>query len=110
MIKNPLTIIAVFASIVEISGSIVLPNLEPEIQGLYVWFLMLFPSGLVAAFFVVLWFKNTVLYAPTDYRNDQSFMDTNTANPTTVNDVKVTTSDTSTNHTKSGIKISNGNF
>ncbi|MDM6965999.1 hypothetical protein QUG47_25525, partial [Klebsiella michiganensis] len=53
-IKNPLTIIGIFAGIVEISANLVLPFLEPEQQGVYLWFLMLFPAGLVFFFFITL--------------------------------------------------------
>ena len=53
-VKNPLTVIAMFAAIAEISGTIVLPFVDAALQGLYIWFLMLFPTLLVGAFFVTL--------------------------------------------------------
>lgn len=74
-IKNPLTIIGIFASLVELMGLGILPLVEKEIQQIYVWFLMFFPTSLVAAFFVVLYTKHEVLYAPSDYRDDKSFTD-----------------------------------
>jgi hypothetical protein len=73
-IKNPLTIIAVFASVVEISCAYVLPSISISLQGTYIWFLMLFPILLVVAFFIVLWFKPYVLYAPSDYKDDANFI------------------------------------
>lgn len=72
-IKNPLTIIAIFAGIVEVGSTTVLPFLQPSVQLIYVWFLMVFPSALVAAFFATLNWNHKVLYAPSDYQNDSSF-------------------------------------
>lgn len=76
-IKNPLTIIGIFAGIVEISANLVLPFLAPEKQSAYIWFLMLFPAGLVLLFFFTLNFNHVALYAPSDYNNDQGFMQAN---------------------------------
>ncbi|HML54265.1 MAG TPA: hypothetical protein PKC79_09235 [Solidesulfovibrio magneticus] len=74
-IKNPLSIIAVFAALAEVGGTIVLPFLQSETQSLYVWFLMIFPALLVGAFFYVLYRKHFVLYAPSDYQDEQLFRD-----------------------------------
>lgn len=52
----------------------VLPFLSPDNQRTYMWFLILFPSGLVALFFATLLWKHRVLYAPSDYREDRSFL------------------------------------
>ena len=73
-IKNPLTIIAIFAAIAEISGTIVLPFINAEHQGLYIWFLMIFPLVLVITFFLTLNFNHKVLYAPSDYKNEDNFL------------------------------------
>lgn len=73
-IKNPLTVIAIFAAIAEISGTLVLPFISPEHQGAYIWFLMLFPVLLVAAFFLTLNFNHAVLYAPSDYQQEEHFL------------------------------------
>lgn len=73
-IKNPLTIVGIFAGIVEVSANLVLPFLNDENQSVYVWFLMLFPAGLVAIFFALLNWNHAVLYAPSDYQNDDSFV------------------------------------
>ncbi|WLE96850.1 MAG: hypothetical protein QTN59_19500 [Candidatus Electrothrix communis] len=72
-IKNPLTIIAIFAAISEISGTIVLPFINAEHQGLYIWFLMIFPIILVVTFFLTLNFNHKVLYAPSDYKDEENF-------------------------------------
>lgn len=73
-IKNPLTVIAIFAAIAEISGTTVLPFIEPINQGVYVWFLMLFPVFLVGIFFLTLNLNYKVLYAPSDYKNEDNFL------------------------------------
>lgn len=73
-IKNPLTIIAIFAAIAEISGTVVLPFIVPANQATYVWFLMIFPILLIIMFFVTLNFNHKVLYAPSDYQNEDNFL------------------------------------
>lgn len=73
-VQNPLTIIAIFAGIAELAGTTVLLGLPIEIQSVFVWFVMLFPIGLVAAFFLVLLFKHNVLYAPSDFVDENNFM------------------------------------
>ncbi|WP_226571259.1 hypothetical protein [Mangrovibacter yixingensis] len=76
-IKNPLTIIGIFAGIVEVSANLVLPFLDGTQQGTYIWFLMIFPSLLVLLFFVTLNFNHVALYAPSDYNDDRGFMQAN---------------------------------
>ena len=73
-IKNPLTIIAIFAAITEISGTVVLPSITDANQTVYVWFLMIFPILLIALFFLTLNFNHKVLYAPSDYKNEDNFL------------------------------------
>ena len=46
-VKNPLTVIAIFAGTAEISGTAILPLLEVQSQQTYLWFLMLFPIVLI---------------------------------------------------------------
>jgi hypothetical protein len=72
-VKNPLTVIAIFAAIAEISGSTVLTYIAPEYQGTYIWFVMLFPALLVVSFFLTLNFNHRVLYAPSDYKDEKHF-------------------------------------
>ncbi|MBZ7924357.1 hypothetical protein LAC81_26890 [Ensifer adhaerens] len=72
-IKNPLTVIAAFAGFAEVSGTVILPFLEKDIQYTYVWFLMLFPTALVGIFFTTLALNHVVLYAPSDYSDPNSF-------------------------------------
>ena len=72
-IKNPLTIIAIFACIAEISGTIVLPLLENNNQSVFMWFVMIFPILLVILFFFTLNYQHSVLYAPTDFSDQKEF-------------------------------------
>jgi len=51
IVKNPLSVIAIFAGVAEISGTSVLPFISEENQRLYIWFLMSFPFTLVLLFF-----------------------------------------------------------
>lgn len=73
-IKNPLTIIAIFAAIAEISGTVVLPFIATANQATYVWFLITFPILLILLFFITLNFNHRVLYAPSDYQNEDNFL------------------------------------
>jgi hypothetical protein len=76
-VKNPLTIIAIFAGLAEVSGTIILPFISSSIQGTYVWFLIFFPILLVVTFFFVLYTKPVVLYAPSDFRDDTIYVKLN---------------------------------
>lgn len=73
-IRNPLSIIAIFAGIAEISGTSVLPFISSEHQGVFIWFVMGFPVLLLLLFFATLNLNHKVLYSPSDYRADESFL------------------------------------
>lgn len=73
-IKNPLTIIAIFAAIAEISGTVVLPFINEANQSTYIWFLIVFPILLIILFFLTLNFNHKVLYAPSGYQNEENFL------------------------------------
>lgn len=72
-VKNPLSIIAIFSGIAELTGTVVLPLIEPDVQYIYVWFLMGFPVLLVCLFFATLNWNHVVLYAPSDYADQKDF-------------------------------------
>jgi len=74
LVKNPLTIVAIFAGLAEIGGTIVLPLLDSDIQSIFVWYVMGFPTLLVILFFLTLNFNHRVLYAPSDYTDEANFM------------------------------------
>lgn len=73
-ISNPLTIIAIFAALAEIASSVALITLPERTQVIFVWFCMLFPSMLVFIFFIVLYRKPKVLYAPSDFKDESNFI------------------------------------
>jgi DNA-binding MarR family transcriptional regulator len=75
-VNNPLTIIAIFAALAEIAGTIALKIVTPELQGTFVWFVMGFPALLVLLFFITLNFNPKVLYAPSDFRDEENFLTT----------------------------------
>ncbi|WP_206733590.1 hypothetical protein [Flavobacterium sp. YO12] len=77
LIKNPLTIIAIFAGIAEVSGTLVLPFIHENNQELFIYFLISFPTALVVLFFLTLNFNNKVLYAPSDYQDETNYIKIN---------------------------------
>jgi hypothetical protein len=73
-VSNPLTLIAVFASLAEVAATAALPTLDGTVQAQFVWFVMLFPVLLVVLFFVTLNWNHRVLYAPSDYTDETNFL------------------------------------
>lgn len=74
-VGNPLSIIAIFAALAEVAGTAVLVVVNVEIQKVFVWFVMGFPTVLILAFFATLNFNRAALYAPRDYNNDDTFLE-----------------------------------
>lgn len=75
-VSNPLTIIAIFAALAEVAGTVVLALVDASIQSIFVWFVMLFPILIVLLFFLTLNFNPKVLYAPSDFRDEENFLQT----------------------------------
>lgn len=75
-INNPLTIIAIFAGLAEVAGTVALGFLDRDAQNIFIWFVMLFPAVLVALFFLTLNFNAKVLYAPSDFKDEKNFLNT----------------------------------
>ncbi len=73
-VKNPLTVIAMFAGLAEVSGAAVLPFVQDEVQLFYVKFLSAFPCLIVGLFFYTLWHYPKNLYAPSDYTDESNFV------------------------------------
>mgnify|MGYP000852281954 CR=1 FL=1 len=78
-LQNPLGIIALFASLAEVSGTIVLKFLPERIQSIFIWFVILFPVLIVLLFFYILYKKvqpaGSVSHTLVEYyRNEQNFM------------------------------------
>lgn len=73
-VSNPLTIIAIFAALAEVAGTVALATVSKDLQEVFVWFVMGFPVLLVVLFFATLNFNPKVLYAPSDFRDDETFL------------------------------------
>ena len=88
-ISNPLTIIALFAGIAETAGIAVLPFLSESLQQIFIIYVMGFPILLVVAFFITLNFNRKALYAPSDFRNEQYFVNLLDKQPEVANACKL---------------------
>lgn len=74
-VQNPLTIIALFAGLAEIAGTAAMAFVDKDLQHIYIWYVMGFPTLLVLLFFGTLNFNAGVLYAPGDLRSDKAFLE-----------------------------------
>ncbi len=84
-VNNPLTIIAIFAALAEISATIAIKFIMPALQPVFIWFVIGFPTLLVLLFFLTLNFNPRVMYAPTDFRDEGNFLITLRGNSLDVN-------------------------
>lgn len=75
IIRNPLTLIAIFAGLSEVSMTAVLPLLSAENQGIFMWFVMIYPTLLVCGFFYILICRREALYAPSDFKDDATWLE-----------------------------------
>ncbi|WLH13941.1 hypothetical protein PSH74_06235 [Pseudomonas hefeiensis] len=75
-ITNPMTLIAIFATLSETSAAISLPFLDDQDREYYLWFLISFPFYLLLLFFITLNFNYRSLYSPSDFRKSKHFMKT----------------------------------
>ena len=73
-IANPMTVIAIFATLSETSAAVSLPFLDNENREIYIWFLISFPFYLLFLFFVTLNFNYRSLYAPSDFEKGKHFI------------------------------------
>ncbi|MCK1791392.1 hypothetical protein [Pseudomonas violetae] len=73
-LTNPMSIIAIFATLSEASAVVSLPFLDDDDREIYVWFLISFPFYLLFLFFATLNFNYRSLYAPSDFKSDEHFM------------------------------------
>jgi hypothetical protein len=53
-VSNPLTVVAIFATLAEGFATISLINLSPEVQATFIYFVMAFPILIVGVFFAIL--------------------------------------------------------
>ncbi|MCG6573635.1 hypothetical protein EGM97_02815 [Pseudomonas sp. AF32] len=75
-ITNPMTLIAIFATLSETSAAISLPFLDDQDREYYLWFLISFPFYLLLLFFITLNFNYRSLYSPSDFRKNKHFVKT----------------------------------
>lgn len=68
---SPLTLIAIFAGIVEASALASLPFLSENSQMIYTWFLVGFPFFLTVLFFLTLNFNHQTLYQPAAHESTE---------------------------------------
>lgn len=69
---SPLTLIAVFAGVIEASALASLPFLSDDSQIIYTWFLVVFPFFLTVLFFLTLNFNAGSLFAPDKHEPAQA--------------------------------------
>ncbi|EHB5529370.1 MarR family transcriptional regulator [Vibrio cholerae] len=73
-VSNPLTIIAIFAGVSEAMATIALIQLADKAQSIFIYFVMFFPTLIVVLFFYMLIYKNTALYAPSDFEDQNNYL------------------------------------
>ncbi len=73
-VGSPLALIAIFAAITEASALASLPFLDTHSQGIYTWFLVAFPPFLTLMFFITLNFNYKAFYSPSDFRDEDGFL------------------------------------
>ena len=74
-IKNPLTLIAIFAGLSDVAMTSVLPFLQSENESIFMWFVMFYTSLLAGIFFYILIWKREALYAPSDFKDDATWLE-----------------------------------
>lgn len=73
-VSNPLTIIALFAALAEVAGTVAIKLVAADMQSTFIWFVMIFPTIIVVLFFITLNFNAKVLYAPGDFKNEENYL------------------------------------
>jgi hypothetical protein len=66
-VANPIWMISAFLGVSEVTTGVVTTKSETWIQGMFAVFSIVFPSTVLILFFIVLWKKPYVLYAPRDF-------------------------------------------
>lgn len=74
-VMNPLWIISLFLGLAQATVGVAATQAAGWVQGLLAIFAVVFPSAVAAAFFVILWKKPYILYAPRDYPDQPSLED-----------------------------------
>lgn len=71
-IMNPLWVISLFLSTSEVIAGIAATQVDGSNQAILVWFCVLFPLFVASVFFLIVWKKPYVLYAPKDFSGSTS--------------------------------------
>lgn len=74
-IENPLTLMSVFCGIAEIAIVYGVRDAQGASQIVMAIFSSLFPFFISGFFFYIVYFKHEALYAPKDFRNENSFLE-----------------------------------
>jgi tetratricopeptide (TPR) repeat protein len=72
---NPLGVIALFVFLIETVATVSLHAVaEKPFAVVLVWFIVLYPVGIAASFFVLLWHKREALFGPMDFDKQENFI------------------------------------
>lgn len=72
--QNPLGVIALFVFLIETVATVSLHAVaEKPFAAVLVWFIVLYPIGIAATFFLLLWFKREALFGPMDFADQGEF-------------------------------------
>lgn len=75
VVRNPLSVIAMFVLLVEAIATVTLVQVSDlPIANPLVWFVVLFPTLIAVLFFCTIWWRHQFLYSPMEYRSDESFL------------------------------------
>lgn len=76
VVRNPLSVIAMFVLLVEAIATITLVQVRnhQDIAVPLVWFVVVFPTLIAVLFFGTLWRGHQYLYSPMEFRSDESFL------------------------------------
>jgi membrane protein YdbS with pleckstrin-like domain len=75
VVRNPLSVIAMFVLLVEAIATITLIQVSAQepIAFPLVWFVIAFPTLIALLFFSTLWWRHQFLYSPMEYRQTNPF-------------------------------------
>ncbi len=75
IVRNPLSVIALFVLLTEAIATTALVQVHesPIVATPLTWFVVIYPFLIAAAFFLTIWIRHENLYAPMDFRSDESF-------------------------------------
>ncbi len=74
LINYIINIIAIFVSLAEVAGVVMITKVPLEIQTIFIWLVMIFPIILVSLFFLVFYKKTMNFYSPDCYKNEDNFV------------------------------------